>query len=69
MTDKKTPTAAQEPESQLPLGPTDDENDTEGHSQFMNPGSSYDMAKARNRDIERQAREHAREKEARAKSK
>jgi hypothetical protein len=69
MTDKKTPSTDQDPDAQLPVGPTDDDNDTEGHSQFLNPGSSYDMAKARNREIERHAREHARQKEARAKSK
>ncbi|MCY7417010.1 MAG: hypothetical protein LH650_00685 [Chloroflexi bacterium] len=56
-----------------PAGPTDSdsqgENDTEGHSLWINPSASYDMAKARNKDIERQAREHQRQKEARTKGK
>ena len=36
---------------------------------WIDPASSYDMSKARSKDIERQAREHARQKEARAKGK
>jgi plasmid maintenance system antidote protein VapI len=36
---------------------------------WLNPGSSYDLSKARSKDIERQAREHQRQKEARAKGK
>ena len=64
MSDKKIPA-----DPQQPVGPTDDPDDTEGHSMWLNPGSSYELSKARSKDIERQAREHAREKEARAKGK
>ena len=54
---------------QQPVGPTDETDDTEGQSMWLNPGSSYDLSKARSKDIERQAREHARQKEARSKGK
>ena len=52
-----------------PVGPTDEGDDTEGHSMFMNPGTASDMARARSKEVERQAREHARQKEARSKAK
>ena len=68
MSDKIQP-ATQQPDADLPLGPTDDDNDTEGQSLWVGHSASYDMAKARNKEIERQAREHARQKEARAKGK
>ena len=64
MSDKKSPANAEQP-----VGPTDEGDDTEGHSMFLNPSTSADMARARNKDIERQAREHARQKEARNKGK
>ena len=64
MADTKIPA-----EPQQPVGPTDETDDTEGHNMFGNPGASYDMHKARSKDIERQAREHQRQKEARAKAK
>jgi hypothetical protein len=64
MSDKKIPA-----DPQQPVGPTDDPEDVEGHSMWLNPGSSYDLAKSRSKEIERQAREHQRQKEARAKGK
>ena len=62
MADTKMPA---EPEQ--PAGPTDETDEVEGH--FMNPGGSYDLAKARSKDVERQARENQRQKEARNKGK
>ncbi len=62
MTEKQVPA-----DPQQPVGPTDEPTDTEGH--FMNPGGAYEMSKARSKDIERQAREHARQKEVRSKGK
>jgi hypothetical protein len=64
MTDKQTPANADQP-----VGPTDEGDDTEGHSMFLNPSTSADMARARSKEVERQAREHARQKESRAKGK
>ncbi len=54
-------------DTRRPVGPTDEPDDTEGH--YMNPGAAYEMAKARSKDIERQAREHQRQKEVRTKGK
>ena len=62
MADTKMPA---EPEH--PVGPTDEPTDTEGH--FMSPSGSYELTKARSKDIERQAREHQRQKEVRNKGK
>jgi hypothetical protein len=69
MSDKIQPAASQQPDADQPVGPTDDDNDTEGQSLWVGSSASYEMTKARNKDIERQAREHARQKEARAKGK
>ena len=43
-------------------GPTPE--DTEGHSLWISPSASRELANSRNRDIERQARERQRAKEA-----
>lgn len=64
MADKKIPA-----EPQQPVGPTDDTDDTEVLMMFGNPGSSNDLSKSRSKDIERQAREHQRQKEVRSKGK
>ena len=64
MSDKKIPA-----EPQQPVGPTDDSDDTEGQSLWVGSSASSEMTRARNKDIERQAREHARHKETRAKGK
>lgn len=64
MSDEKIPA-----DPQQPVGSTDDPDDTEGQSMWISPGASYDMAKSRSKEIERQAREHQRQKEARAKGK
>jgi len=64
MSDKKVPAQAQQP-----VGPTDDADDTEGQSLWVGSSASSEMTRARNKDIERQAREHARHKETRAKGK
>ncbi len=42
----------------------DDEQDVEGHNMWIDPGSSRDMARTRNKEIERAARERNRAKEA-----
>jgi len=41
-----------------------DEQDVEGHSMLINPTIAHDLARVRSKEIERQAREHARAKEA-----
>ena len=41
-----------------------DEQDVEGHNMWIDPGSSRDMAHSRNKEIERDARERNRAKEA-----
>jgi hypothetical protein len=52
----KTPKASEDP--QVPP------DDTEGHNLWISPSASREMANSRNRDIERQARERQRVKEA-----
>jgi hypothetical protein len=41
-----------------------DEQDVEGHSLMINPTMAGDLARVRSKDIERQARERSRAKEA-----
>ena len=41
-----------------------DEDDVEGHSMMINPTIAHDMARVRARELEREARERARAKEA-----
>lgn len=49
----------QQPETQ-----PDEEQDVEGHSMFLDPNLARDMARSRNREIEREAKERNRAKEA-----
>lgn len=41
-----------------------DEDDVEGHNLWMNPSASREMTASRSRDIEREARDRQRAKEA-----
>lgn len=56
MTDKKG--------ASKPQGQPDDENDVEGHNMWINPTMSSDMARNRSKDLEKEARERNRAKEA-----
>jgi|SwirhirootsSR3_FD_contig_51_11539202_length_305_multi_2_in_0_out_0_1 hypothetical protein len=47
--------------------PDTDESDVEGHSLYMNPTLSSDLASSRAREIERQIRDQQRAREARSK--
>lgn len=49
----------QQPEPQI-----DEEQDVEGHSMFLDPNLARDMARSRNREIERETKERNRAKEA-----
>lgn len=49
----------QQPETQ-----PDEEQDVEGHSMFLDPNLARDMARSRNREIEREAKERNRAKQA-----
>lgn len=44
-----------------------EDSDTEGHNLWIDPGLSADLARSRNKDIEKQARERKRAKEAKKK--
>ncbi len=41
-----------------------DEQDVEGHNMIINPTIARDMARVRAKELEREARDHARAKEA-----
>lgn len=43
----------------------DKTSDTEGHSMMINPGAGRDLARGRAKEIEREAKNRQREKEAR----
>jgi hypothetical protein len=45
--------------------PEEPEQDVEGHNLWISPSTGRDLARGRNADIERQARERQRAKEAR----
>jgi hypothetical protein len=60
MSNQRTPKAADRPDL-----PKDDGDDTEGHNLWISPSVSREMANSRSRDIEREARERQRAKEAR----
>lgn len=47
-----------------PQGEQDEEKDVEGHNMWINPTINSDMARNRSKDIEREARERNRAKEA-----
>ncbi len=51
-------------EPDVPDVPADGENDTEGHNLWISPSASRVMTNSRMRDIERQARERQRVKDA-----
>lgn len=59
MTTHKIPKASDGPPT-----PTDAGDDTEGHSLWISPSASREMANSRNRDLERQTRDRQRVKEA-----
>ena len=44
--------------------PSDEDQDVEGHNLWMNPSASREMINSRSRDMEREARERQRAKEA-----
>lgn len=44
--------------------PPDESQDVEGHNLWMNPSASREMINSRSRDMEREARERQRAKEA-----
>ncbi len=48
----------------LPAPPDDGEQDTEGHNMMISPTLGRDLARGRDADIERAARERQRQKEA-----
>jgi hypothetical protein len=47
-----------------PTGEPDEEKDVEGHNMWINPTITSDMARNRSKDLEREARERNRAKEA-----
>jgi hypothetical protein len=52
-------------EPQMPDDGTGTEGqDTEGHNMWINPSSGREISRGRNADVERQVREHQRQKDA-----
>ena len=57
MSDKKNP---------APTEQANDEQDVEGHNMWIGPTVMNDLARQRTKELERQAREHRRAKEGKA---
>lgn len=55
----------EQPDADQPAaGTTDEGQDVEGHNLWMNPSASREMINSRSRDMEREARDRQRAKEA-----
>ncbi len=60
MTDRNPKTTEDDPQRKDPSG-----DDTEGHSMMVDPTTARQLARAKEQDVDRSARERQRQKEAR----